>query len=97
MGWAASKVESTEEILGLLEEGIVGREQEFGGKYGRHRKWGSLVQQFAGGGNPGEVIGVSNHVPTHLAKSVEADRLKFCGEPSFDAAPSSSRCLCEPA
>ena len=26
-------------------------------------------------------------MPTHLAKSVEADRLKFCDEPSFDAVP----------
>ena len=87
MGRAASKVESTEEIIALLEQGLAAKDRECGGKYGRPRSLGSLAHQFAVGGSPGEVIGVSNHVPMHLAKSVEADRLKFCGEPSFDAAP----------
>ena len=51
------------------------------------REASSLAHQFVFGGNPGEVVGVSNHVPAHLAKGVEAERLKFCEEPSFDATP----------
>lgn len=87
MGRAASKVESTEEILGLLEAGLVRRDRELGRNYAGQRRSANLEQQFAFGGHPGEVVGVSNHVPAHLAKSVEAERLRFCEEPSFDATP----------
>ena len=87
MGRAASKVESTEEVLGLLEAGLVRRDRELGRNYAGQRRSANLEHQFAFGGHPGEVVGVSNYVPTHLAKSVEAERLRFCEEPSFDAAP----------
>lgn len=91
MGRAASKVESTEEILGLLEAGLVRRDRELGRNYAGQRRSANLEQQFSFGGHPGEVVGVSNHVPAHLAKSVEAERLRFCEEPSFDATRSSAR------
>ncbi len=42
MGRVASKVESTEELLGLLEEGVMERDRELGGNYQRPQKSSSL-------------------------------------------------------
>ena len=86
MGRAAAKVQPTEELIASLHEDLLKAEEAGGKKYSKSSK-PSLPSGGEWRGDPGEVVGVSHHVPVHLAKSVEAERLKFWKTPSFEASP----------
>ena len=86
MGRSAAKVQSTEELIASLHEELLLQDKMGGKNYSK-----PASPPLPSGGqwksSPGEVVGVSHHVPAHLAKPVEADRLKFWKTPSFDASP----------
>lgn len=86
MGRAAAKVQSTEELIASLREELLDSEEAGGKKYFKKRR-PPLPSGGEWRGSPGEVVGLSHHVPVHLAKAVEADRLKFWKTPSFNASP----------
>ena len=85
MGRAAAKVEGVETMLASMEEESVCllqplRKYRGGGTENLQTNWGYRP-------SPGEVVGKTEAVPSHLAKKIEPSRLKFWSEPSFNALP----------
>lgn len=86
MGRAASKVQSVEELLQSIELDAAAVLRSGEGAY-RGKKKQERLEPFWVEAPRSEEVGVCNHVPAHLAKSVEASRFKFWKTPTFDAAP----------
>ena len=85
MGRAASKMENIEELVQELEEAALRPAvhlRSYLGKSssGPQKPWGPSA-------NPGVVVGTLSKEVEHVAKSLEAHRLQFAGEPSFDPVP----------
>lgn len=82
MGRSASKVEAVESVLVALEQTV---RQNFKGTY--QTRTGKMQTSWGFRENPGEVVGKLDHDVEHVAKAVEADRLKFWGRPQFNPVP----------
>lgn len=82
MGRSASKVEAVETVLTALEEVV---RQHFKSTY--ETRTGQMQMSWGHRQNPGQVVGKLNLDVEHVAKAVEADRLRFWGRPQFDPVP----------
>jgi len=85
MGRTASKIESIEASLAELTSHAVSCLKGGAEKYfpnSRECNAGAVDASFVG-----EVIGKSRHAAFSSFKTIEADRLKFIGEPSFNPLP----------
>ena len=85
MGRAASKVENIESVLGRLEEASLVPARELRSYLGKtfpgpQSIYGPCV-------DPGDVVGTMHAQCEHVAKDIDASRLKFHGVPSFDPRP----------
>ena len=84
MGRSAAKVESIEELLERFEleaQASSIRPNSYVSHKSRPTDWSGVA------GHPGEVISSSSQKVEHLAKDVDASRLRFHEEPSFDPIP----------
>lgn len=82
MGRSASKVEAVETVLTALEEVV---RQHFKSTY--ETRTGQMQTSWGHRQNPGQVVGKLDLDVEHVAKAVEADRLRFWGRPQFDPVP----------
>eukprot|EP00435_Cladocopium_sp_Y103_P071851 s87_g38.t1 len=85
MGRSAAKIESVEETLSRLEEGMVEHAAVLRSYMGKTRS--GMQTSWGFRGSPGEVIGALDAEVQHVAKSIEPERLKFWGTPTFDPCP----------
>ena len=85
MGRSAAKVESVEETLKSLENSMEGHAAILRSYLGRTRS--GMQTSWGFRGSPGEVVGVLDADSQHVAKSIEPERLKFWGTPTFDPGP----------
>lgn len=85
MGRSAAKVESVEETLKSLENSMEGHAAILRSYLGRTRS--GMQTSWGFRGSPGEVVGVLDADSQHVAKSIEPERLKFWGTPTFDPVP----------
>lgn len=85
MGRAAAKMESIEEVIRELEEMApqpAVQLRSYAGKASSRgqKPWGAAA-------HPGTIVGSMCREVEHVAKDIEAHRLKFIGQPSFDPVP----------
>ena len=84
MGRTAAKIESVEEVIDELSKLEKGARDVSG--YSRHQPQ-SLPAGWSKGGDPGEVCGRLHKTVEHVAKELEADRIKLWSTPCFDPLP----------
>ena len=85
MGRAATKMENIEEVIRELEEAALRPSAQLRSYLGRvssgvQKPWGAPA-------HPGVVVGSMSREVEHVAKDLEAHRLKFIDRPSFDPVP----------
>lgn len=84
MGRTAAKIESVEQVIEELSR-LEGGAMDIGG-YSKNRGQ-RLPESWGARGDPGEVVGSLSKAVEHVAKDLEADRIKLWSTPQFDPLP----------